>query len=58
MCQICPNRQVIPVLASSSISSPLDFQTEGLGFESLQVIFLYFCFAFENEIEKIYDLCS
>ena len=58
MCQIYPNLQVIPILVASLMSSPLDFHTEGLGFESHQghmwyffiyfffvvVVFLLFCF--------------
>ena len=36
MCQIYPNLRVIPIWVASSMSSPLDFQTEGPGFESHQ----------------------
>ena len=36
MCQIYPDLQVIPIWVASSMSSPLDFQTEDPGFESHQ----------------------
>ena len=44
MRQIYLNLQVIPISIVSSMSSPLDFQTEGPGFESHQGHILVFIF--------------